>query len=127
MRRDATDGETALANPKLGTKRGCPSCGARFYDLNKSPAECPECETLFNPEDLIRGRRAKTGVPEEVEEKRKPAHLEDEEETDELADVEDVETDDDDDDDLIEDTSDLGDDDDMSGVIDKPERADGDD
>jgi uncharacterized protein (TIGR02300 family) len=36
-----------LAKPDLGTKRLCASCGAKFYDLSKTPIVCPKCETLF--------------------------------------------------------------------------------
>lgn len=32
---------------KRGTKRTCGSCGAKFYDLNRDPAICPICETVF--------------------------------------------------------------------------------
>ena len=38
-----------MAKPDLGTKRLCGSCGAKFYDLNKSPIVCPKCETVFVP------------------------------------------------------------------------------
>ena len=46
-----------MADPKLGTKRQCPSCGARFYDLNKKPNECPKCEHVFEPEVLLKPRK----------------------------------------------------------------------
>jgi uncharacterized protein (TIGR02300 family) len=36
-----------LAKPDLGTKRLCASCGAKFYDLSKTPIVCPKCETVF--------------------------------------------------------------------------------
>lgn len=116
-----------MANPKLGTKRGCPSCGARFYDLGKNPAECPECETVFNPEDQIRGRRAKTGVADDPVDKKKDPTT-DGEAVDDLDKIDAVDGDDDDaadDDTLMEDTSDLGDDD-VAAVIDAPERPDSD-
>ena len=29
--------------PNLGKKRTCQSCEARFFDLNKNPAICPKC------------------------------------------------------------------------------------
>ena len=28
-----------------GNKRTCPSCEARFYDLNRDPMTCPMCQT----------------------------------------------------------------------------------
>ena len=36
-----------MAKPDLGTKRLCGSCGAKFYDLSKTPILCPKCETVF--------------------------------------------------------------------------------
>ncbi|HZP75825.1 MAG TPA: TIGR02300 family protein [Pseudolabrys sp.] len=36
-----------MAKPELGTKRLCANCGAKFYDLSKSPIVCPKCETVF--------------------------------------------------------------------------------
>ena len=51
-----------MVKPELGVKRTCPSCGARFYDLLKSPVECPKCEHTFDPEVLLKPRRAR---PEE--------------------------------------------------------------
>lgn len=41
--------ETAhkVAKEDLGTKRLCPNCGARYYDMNKTPAVCPKCGTVF--------------------------------------------------------------------------------
>jgi uncharacterized protein (TIGR02300 family) len=32
-----------VAKPGLGTKRLCPHCGAKFYDLDKDPITCPKC------------------------------------------------------------------------------------
>lgn len=45
-----------MAAPELGTKRACTSCGAKFYDLGKSPAECPKCDEKFYPEILLPAR-----------------------------------------------------------------------
>jgi uncharacterized protein (TIGR02300 family) len=36
-----------VAKPELGLKRQCMSCGAKFYDLNRDPATCPKCGTVF--------------------------------------------------------------------------------
>jgi uncharacterized protein (TIGR02300 family) len=38
-----------VAKPDLGTKRVCSGCGAKFYDLNRTPIVCPKCETVFVP------------------------------------------------------------------------------
>jgi len=32
---------------KRGTKRVCGGCSAKFYDLNREPAICPICQTIF--------------------------------------------------------------------------------
>jgi uncharacterized protein (TIGR02300 family) len=60
-----------LAKPDLGTKRLCGSCGAKFYDLSKTPIVCPKCETVFViPVVTSRARpepaRAPVPVPEVV-------------------------------------------------------------
>jgi uncharacterized protein (TIGR02300 family) len=43
-----------VAKPELGLKRQCMSCGAKFYDLNKDPAVCPKCGTVFQAVALSR-------------------------------------------------------------------------
>ena len=35
-----------VAKPELGNKHQCQNCGARFFDLNKSPIRCPKCGTV---------------------------------------------------------------------------------
>jgi uncharacterized protein (TIGR02300 family) len=53
-----------VPSPTLGVKRVCPSCGARFYDLNKKPISCPKCAFSFEPDVLLKPRRPRT--PEKV-------------------------------------------------------------
>ncbi|MFQ5533500.1 MAG: TIGR02300 family protein [Sphingomonadales bacterium] len=48
-----------MAKPEWGTKQQCPSCGTRFYDLNRTPITCVKCETSFTPEPLLKSRRSK--------------------------------------------------------------------
>jgi uncharacterized protein (TIGR02300 family) len=43
-----------VAKPELGLKRQCMSCGAKFYDLNKDPAVCPKCGTVFQASAVSR-------------------------------------------------------------------------
>lgn len=43
-----------MAKPELGLKRQCMSCGAKFYDLNRDPATCPKCGTVFQVTALSR-------------------------------------------------------------------------
>ena len=38
---------STVVKAELGTKRTCPSCAARFYDLMKNPIVCPKCNTNF--------------------------------------------------------------------------------
>lgn len=48
-----------MVKPEWGTKRSCTSCSAVFYDLNKMPAQCPKCGTLY--ESLAQSGRGKKG------------------------------------------------------------------
>lgn len=43
-----------MAKPELGNKHQCQDCGARFFDLNKSPITCPKCGTIFHATPLLR-------------------------------------------------------------------------
>ena len=36
-----------MSKPARGTKRVCQSCGARFYDLSRSPIVCPVCQAVY--------------------------------------------------------------------------------
>ena len=36
-----------MSKPARGTKRVCPSCGERFYDLNRTPIVCPVCQSTY--------------------------------------------------------------------------------
>jgi uncharacterized protein (TIGR02300 family) len=38
-----------VAKPELGTKRVCPACATKYYDLKRSPITCPNCGTVFEP------------------------------------------------------------------------------
>jgi uncharacterized protein (TIGR02300 family) len=37
-----------VAKSELGVKRLCPSCGTKYYDLNRTPIVCPKCGTTFD-------------------------------------------------------------------------------
>ena len=90
-----------LVKADLGTKRVCPSCSARFYDLQKRPIECPKCAFAFEPEALYKQRRPRPPEPEKAVQRPREAALEGQEEletaeaeeglADEAADVETVE------------------------------------
>jgi uncharacterized protein (TIGR02300 family) len=53
--------EPDVAKPDLGTKRLCSGCGAKFYDLNKTPIVCPKCETVFVP--VVSAPRTRPDAP----------------------------------------------------------------
>jgi hypothetical protein len=98
-----------------GIKRVCQSCSTRFYDLGRTPISCPKCETIFNPEALFRSRRNRqAAVESELPTKPKVAAVDDDLDLD--LDLDDVG---DGDNAVIEDTSELGEDEeDMVDVID---------
>ena len=54
--------------PEWGTKRTCQSCGAAFYDMRRAPIVCPKCGATFDPEAFTKARRTR---PQPVEEKVK--------------------------------------------------------
>jgi len=66
-----------LANPELGTKQICPTCQAKFYDLNKRPAHCPKCSSDFDPDEAVRNRRVRArAVPAGFEaDEERPAQV----------------------------------------------------
>ena len=46
-----------MAKPEWGTKRTCPECSTRFYDLGKDePATCISCGHAWTPEPLLQSR-----------------------------------------------------------------------
>ncbi len=96
-----------MVKPEWGTKRTCPKCGTRFYDLNKDePVTCIECGEEWSPEPVL---KSKQPIPFEEEKKKK------EEESDsDLGgddDLDDLEVDDDED--SPDNEVDLGGDDDL--------------
>lgn len=122
-----------MAKPEWGTKRTCLSCGAKFYDLLRSPILCPACGAEFDVEAAGRARRARpagrAGVPEpevavpaEVDEvvdegaveldelEAEPEIEEAEEVVEEVVEEEDV---------ILEDAGDLGEDETVGTVLDE--------
>jgi uncharacterized protein (TIGR02300 family) len=87
-------GTLTLVKADLGTKRNCPSCGARFYDLQKRPIECPKCAFSFEPEALYKQRRPRQPEPAPaavVVEREDDEELEEEEEETEDVEAEEAE------------------------------------
>jgi len=55
-----------VAKVELGTKRLCPNCGTKYYDLNHDPITCPRCGTVF--EGAVERGRVRAAPVEEDEE-----------------------------------------------------------
>ena len=114
--------------PEWGTKRICQSCSVPFYDMRRTPIVCPKCGSAFDPEVLTKARRSR---PQPVEEKAKKVPVaakapdeeadielelpEEGEELEELAE----ETAGAEEEDVIEDASELGQDDSVVGKVEK--------
>lgn len=95
-----------MVKPEWGTKRSCPKCGTRFYDLGKEdPVTCIECGDKWYPEPVLKSKQ-----PIPFEELNKESKVE--EEDSDLAD-DDLDIDVDEDGDSPDNDVDLGGDDDL--------------
>src|SRR4249919_2027526 len=55
---EITGEQTLMVKPEWGTKRTCPKCSTRFYDLgNEDPVHCIECGTDFVPEPVLKSKQ----------------------------------------------------------------------
>lgn len=109
-----------MSKPEWGLKRICQSCGARFYDMGKESIACPKCGTKFDPEVVLKSKRATKVVAEKAAPVAKPKPKVKEEDAEILVDDDAVDTDEGDteEEEVIEDTSELGEDDeDVADVI----------
>jgi uncharacterized protein (TIGR02300 family) len=109
-------------------KRLCGSCGCRFYDMGKTPIVCPKCGAAYEHEPTFKTRRS--SVTAETKSKVQPlladdsagdldviGAMDDEDAIEDDVEVE-GEAGEEEDETLIEDASDLGeDDDDMAEVM----------
>ena len=75
-----------MSKSHLGQKFTCDSCGARFYDLNKSPITCPKCGAVKEQPKIIKNKK------EEPTDVKKINNIPDKksETTDSIAEIEDV-------------------------------------
>lgn len=116
-----------MSKPEWGTKRQCQSCGTKFYDLKRPQITCPSCGAAVDRESPLKSRRsrASSAKPAPVATAKaavltKKSDTEENTEDLENAELENAGIDDDlsdeADDDVIEDTSELGDDD-VPGVV----------
>jgi uncharacterized protein (TIGR02300 family) len=47
-----------MVKPEWGTKRTCPKCGTRFYDLTKEdPVVCISCGNQWTPESILKSKQ----------------------------------------------------------------------
>jgi uncharacterized protein (TIGR02300 family) len=47
-----------MVNPEWGTKRTCPKCATRFYDLGKDdPVTCIACGINWQPEPVLKSKQ----------------------------------------------------------------------
>ena len=47
-----------MVKPEWGTKRTCPKCATRFYDLGKDePVNCIECGNVWTPEPVLKSKQ----------------------------------------------------------------------
>jgi uncharacterized protein (TIGR02300 family) len=96
-----------MVKAEWGTKRTCPKCGTRFYDLGKDePATCIECGEEWEPEPVL---KTKQPIPFDDEKKKgvdPDSDLADDED-DDLSDVDEEENRPDSDVDLGDDSQDM--------------------
>ncbi len=111
-----------VAKPNWGKKLKCQSCDAAFYDMGNPTPACPKCETVYAP--VVKGRRSAAAAPAAPAPKKAAVLTPEEGESEDILlddddDLDDVlEDDDEDDDSLIEDASDLAEDDDLGEIKD---------
>ena len=130
LRQPLLHGKHILVKADLGTKRACPSCNARFYDLAKRPIECPKCGFSYEPEALFKQRRSRavetadagainaadTEAEEEEPETAEGMQVVEGEEDVAIEDIEVEDDEDEEDDDLLGEVED--EEEDVSGIID---------
>ena len=94
-----------MASSSLGVKRHCQSCGKNFYDLDKTPIVCPNCQTTFDPEVLLKSSRVKAAVQPvaKASETKKDKNIDE----DLTEDIDTVNDDIENDDDMLDDDSDI--------------------
>lgn len=93
-----------MPKEEWGTKRQCPHCATRFYDLMNDPMTCPACGNVFTAESLTSGR-TRSLIAEKAAAAREEDQndLVDDDDLDDDADAGDL------DDDLLDDDDDDGD------------------
>jgi uncharacterized protein (TIGR02300 family) len=116
-----------MGKPELGIKRICAGCGARFYDLHRTPIHCPKCAVVHDPQSAMKTRRsravpaAEKAPPKTIKEVPVAAELEEPMPGDDLEKIEGEVSEEEPD--VIEDPTELGQDEtDVAEVIEKVEQ-----
>ena len=66
-----------MVKPEWGTKRTCPKCSTRFYDLgNEDPVHCIECGNDWVPEPVLKSKQPMPFEASEAKEKSSDKDLE---------------------------------------------------
>jgi uncharacterized protein (TIGR02300 family) len=81
-----------MIKPEWGTKRTCPKCATRFYDLEKDdPVTCINCSYAWQPEPVL---KSKQPLPFEAAKPKADANEESDQDLDIAADDEEPSADD---------------------------------
>ena len=56
-----------MTKVEWGTKRICPNCGTRYYDMRRDPITCPKCGAPFDAEFLVKTRKSRAVAAAAVE------------------------------------------------------------
>ncbi|MFQ3596576.1 MAG: TIGR02300 family protein [Sphingomonadaceae bacterium] len=100
-----------MIKPEWGTKRTCPKCSTRFYDLGRDePVVCIECGHQWTPEPILKSKQT---LPFEAEKAQAEAGSKADAAADDDLDLEAVA---DDGEASADDEIDIGDDDDLGDV-----------
>src|SRR3970040_1245615 len=62
-----------MVKPEWGSKRNCPKCGLRFYDLGaEDPVTCIDCGNKWTPEPVLKSKQPIPFEEAKVEKDDKP-------------------------------------------------------
>ncbi len=62
-----------MVKPEWGTKRTCPKCGTRFYDLGKDdPVTCIECGAAWEHDPVLKSKQPLPFDAPKVDDQAKP-------------------------------------------------------
>ncbi|MBJ26505.1 MAG: TIGR02300 family protein [Alphaproteobacteria bacterium] len=113
-----------MVKPEWGKKRLCQSCGIKYYDMMRDPIICPKCGSEYE-EPVKQPRRGRTPKAAKTPETGQSVIDESLDKNEVISSDIDEVINDSDDDIVIEDTSELDDEDDVSIVLDGIETKNG--